>query len=155
MSQERLTIVPLKRDEAQEFVRRVHRHHPPPPGDIFRLGVADESGEIRGVAMIGRPVARHYDNGWTLEVNRVATDGCENACSALYAAAWRATRALGYRRLITYTLVSEGGISLVAAGWRVIGDRPARSWSDASVLRPRVDTNGATDQMKLMWEAGA
>lgn len=151
--QPRLTIVPLRRDEAQQFIREHHRHHPPPPGDVFRIGAADESGAIRGVAMVGRPVARHLDDGWTLEVNRVATDGCPNACSALYGAAWRAAKALGYRRLITYTLVAESGSSLRAAGWRVIGERQARSWADASVSRPRVDTNNATGQMKLMWEA--
>jgi hypothetical protein len=150
--QPRLEIVPLKRDEAQEFVRQVHRHHPPPTGDVFRLGVADETGEIRGVSMVGRPVARHYDDGWTLEVNRVATDGCPNACSALYAASWRAARALGWRRLITYTLVSESGSSLRAAGWRVVGERAGRSWADASRSRPRVDTNTATGQEKLLWE---
>lgn len=126
----RLQIVPLKRDEAHDFVERIHRHHPAPPGDIFRLGVADERGEIRGVAMVGRPVARAYDDGWTLEVNRVATDGCPNACSALYAACWRAAKALGWRKLITYTLTSESGSSLKAAGWRVIGERKARSWAE-------------------------
>lgn len=150
---ERLEVVPLKRAEAADFVSRIHRHHPAPPGDVFRLGVADESGEIRGVAMVGRPVARHYDDGWTLEVNRVATDGCPNACSALYAAAWRAAKALGWRRLITYTLTSESGASLRGAGWRIIGERKARSWADSSVNRPRIDTNVATGQEKLLWAA--
>lgn len=103
--------------------------------------------------MVGRPVARHYDDGLTLEVNRVATDGCENAGSALYGAAWRAAKALGYRRLITYTLASESGASLRGSGWRVVAERAARSWSNASVARPRVDTNTATDQMKILWEA--
>jgi hypothetical protein len=148
----RLTIVPLKRDEAQEFVRQVHRHHPPPPGDVFRMGVADEDGAVRGVAMVGRPVARAYDDGWTLEINRVATDGCPNACSALYAAAWRVAKGLGYRRLITYTLRSESGSSLRASGYRVVAEREARSWSDASQSRPRVDTNSAINEPKLLWE---
>lgn len=153
MSQPHLTIVPLTQREAVAFIREHHRHHPPPRGDVFRLGVADEDGTVRGVAMIGRPVARHLDDGWTLEVNRVATDGCPNACSALYGAAWRAARALGWRRVITYTLASESGSSLRGAGWRMLGEREARSWSDASVSRPRVDTNTATDQVKIAWEA--
>lgn len=147
----RLTIVPLTRAEAQEFVRRYHRHHKPSVGDVFCLGVADESGEIRGVAQVGRPVARGLADGWTLEVTRVATDGCPNACSALYGAAWRATRALGWRKLVTYTLKDEGGGSLRAAGWRVVGEVTARSWNTPS--RPRVDLYPL--QEKLRWEAPA
>ena len=155
VDQPKLEIVPLKRAEAESFVRQHHRHHQPPAGDVFRIGVADEDGTIRGVAMVGRPVARHYDDGWTLEVNRVATDGCENACSALYGAAWRAAKALGWRRLITYTLASESGSSLRGAGWKVIARREGRSWADSSRLRPRVDTYAETGQEKLLWEAAA
>lgn len=155
MNQPRLEVVPCKRAEAAAFIREHHRHHPPSVGDVFCLAVADEEGRVRGVAQVGRPVARATDDAWTLEVTRVATDGCENACSALYGAAWRAARALGWRRLITYTLTAESGSSLRAAGWKVIGERKARSWATASVSRPRVDTNAATGQEKLMWEAAA
>jgi hypothetical protein len=153
--QQRLTVVPLKQAEAKAFVSEHHRHHPAPVGGVFQLGVADEDGQIRGVAMVGRPVARSYDDGWTLEVNRVATDGCPNACSALYGASWRAARSLGWRRLITYTLASESGSSLRAAAWNLIGERPGRRWSDSSKSRPRVDTYGAHGQEKLVWEAPA
>ena len=145
----RLTIVPCDFDEACAFIRKHHRHHKPPVGHKFSLAVADETGEIRGVATVGRPVARMNQDGWTLEVNRVATDGCENACSALYAAAWRAARAMGYRKLITYTLVEEPGTSLRAAGWRLIGRTDGGSWSVPS--RPRVDKHPL--QAKLRWEA--
>ena len=82
--QERLEIVPCKRSEAAAFIDYKHRHHPPSVGDVFCLAVADEEGQVRGVAQVGRPVARHYDDAWTLEVTRVATDGCPNANSALY-----------------------------------------------------------------------
>ncbi len=149
---EKLTIVPVKQAEAKEFIREHHRHHPPSVGSVFQVAVADEAGTIRGVAMVGRPVARAMDDGWTLEVTRVATDCCRNACSALYGAAWRAAKALGWRRLVTYTLASESGSSLRAAGWRVIGERKARSWADASKARPRVDTNAAVGQDKMLWE---
>ena len=148
-AQQRLEIVPLTQREAVAFVANIHRHHKPSRGDVFRLGVADESGEIRGVAMVGRPVARHLDDGWTLEVTRVATDGCPNACSKLYAAAWRAARALGWRRLITYTLPEEGGASLRGAGWREIGAAGGGSWNCKS--RPRVDLHPT--QLKIRWEA--
>lgn len=150
-TQQRLTVVPIKQAEAKAFVNLVHRHHPAPTGSVFQLAVADEDGKIRGVAMGGRPVAPPWDDGWTIEVNRTATDGCENANSCLYGAAWRAAKALGWRRLITYQLASESGASLRAAGYVVIAERKARSWADSSVSRPRVDTNSVTGQEKLVW----
>jgi hypothetical protein len=110
--------------------------------------VADEAGTVRGVAIVGRPVARSRDDGLTLEVTRLATDGCDNACSALYAAAWRAARAMGYRRIGTYTLKSEPGTSLRAAGWIIIHEVRGRSWSCES--RPRVDKY--PDEPKFLWE---
>jgi hypothetical protein len=149
--QSRLTVVPLPLDEANAFVIQHHRHHRPTVGHKFSLGVADEDGVIRGVAIVGRPVARMLDNGLTLEVNRVATDGCPNACSALYGAAWRAAKALGYRRLITYVLKSEPGASVKAAGWKCIGERGGGSWNMPS--RPRVDKHPL--QTKMLWEATA
>lgn len=148
--QPRLIIVPCTLDEANAFIRQHHRHHGPVQGHKFSLAVADESGKIRGVATIGRPVARFLDDGWTLEVTRVATDGCPNACSALYAAAWRATKALGYRRLITYTLMSESGSSLLGAGWKCIGMAGGGTWNRPNCGRPRVDKHPL--QQKLRWE---
>lgn len=151
VNQLRLHVVPIALDEARAFIAEHHRHHVPPVGHKFSLAVADESGAVRGVACIGRPVARGLDDGWTLEVTRVATDGCPNACSALYSAAWRAARALGYRRLGTYTLATESGVSLRAAGWREVGRVSGRSWSCPS--RPRVDKHPT--QNKIRWEASA
>jgi hypothetical protein len=109
-------------DVANEFVRRFHRHNKPVPGSKVNLGVVDETGMLRGVAIIGRPIARKLDDGWTLEVNRVATDGCINSCSALYGAARRIVFDLGYRRLLTYTLVDENGASLRGAGWKKVSE---------------------------------
>jgi hypothetical protein len=143
-----LRVVPITFDEAVAFIKEHHRHHRPPLGAIFSVACADDSG-VRGVATVGRPVARGLQDGWTAEVTRVATDGAHNACSILYAAAWRATRALGYQRLVTYTLKSEPGTSLRAAGWRVVAEVRGRSWSCES--RPRVDKHPL--QAKLRWEA--
>jgi hypothetical protein len=103
---------------------------------------------VVGVAVIGRPVARMLQDGWTAEVTRLATDGSRNACSMLYRAAWRACRALGYRRLVTYILASESGVSLRAAGFREVASVRGRSWSCAS--RPRVDRHPT--QQKIRWE---
>lgn len=143
-----LAITPVSIGEANEFVRQQHRHHQAVAGAKFALAVSDETG-IRGVAIVGRPVSRVLDDGWTLEVNRCCTDGARNACSMLYGAAWRAARAMGYRRLITYTLPSEGGASLRAAGWRLVGEAGGGSWNCPS--RPRVDQHPM--QAKLKWEA--
>lgn len=145
--QKKLEIVPISFAEAAEFIRRHHRHHLPPQGHKFSVAVSDGK-EIVGVATVGRPVARHLDDGWTLEVTRVATNGTPNACSALYAAAWRAARALGYRRLVTYILDTETGTSLKAAGWKCVGQAGGMSWNRRS--RPRVDHYPL--QMKLRFE---
>jgi len=133
--------------EANHFIAQYHRHHKPVVGHRFSIGVSAD-GEIVGVATIGNPVARALCDGWTLEVNRVCTDGTKNACSMLYGAAWRATKALGYRKLVTYTLATEGGASLKGAGWECVGERGGGSWSCPS--RPRVDMHPL--QTKLRWE---
>lgn len=145
----RLFIVPCELDEANAFVRQHHRHHGEARGYKFALAVATEDDQVHGVAIVGRPVARHLQDGLTLEVTRVATDGTKNACSMLYAAAWRAARAMGYRNLITYTFATESGSSLRAAGWRTVATAPKRSWSRPK--RPRVDKSPLQD--KLRWEA--
>jgi hypothetical protein len=143
-----LRIVPISFAEANAFVAQHHRHHKPAAGCKFCVAVA-HAGAIVGVALVGRPVARGLDDGWTLEVNRLCTDGHRNACSILYAAAWRAARALGYQKLVTYTLPEEGGASLRAAGWRVVAETAGGSWNCPS--RPRVDMHPT--QGKLRWEA--
>jgi len=131
------------------LVARLHRHHKPPRGCLFCVGAADETGEIHGAANDGRPVARHLQDGFTAEVTRLVTDGTRNACSMLYAAAWRACKAIGYRRLVTYTLPEEGGASLRAAGWTLVGAAGGGEWGRPS--RPR-ETKHPT-QGKLRWEA--
>ena len=146
-----LTVTPIDFAEANAFVATYHRHHKPMPGCKFSIAVSDNDGVVRGVAMIGRPVARMSDDGFTLEVNRVCTDGSRNACSMLYGAAWRAAKALGYRRLITYTLPQEGGSSLRAAGWKLIGLRGGGNWNTQS--RPRIDTAELLSGQKHLWEA--
>ncbi len=143
----KLELVPVSLREANAVVERLHRHHKPVRGCKFAIGVAF-SGEVVGVAIVGRPVARRLDDGVTLEVNRCATDGTRNACSFLYGRSWRAAQALGYQRLITYTLPGEGGASLRGAGWSLVGEAGGGSWSRGS--RPRVDLHPL--QIKLKWQ---
>jgi hypothetical protein len=147
--QSRLTVVPCDFDEANAFIARHHRHHRPLKFHKFSLAVADEAGEIRAVCMVNRPTARMLDDGMTLEVTRLASDGCPNACSCLYGAAWRAAKALGYGKLITYILESESGTTLKASGWKLIGKRGGGRWNMPS--RPRVDKHPL--QKKFLWEA--
>lgn len=143
-----IRIVPISLEEANSFVERHHRHHDPVTGHKFSIAVADETGAVHGVAIVGRPVSRMLDNGWTLEVNRCCTDGVKNGCSMLYRAAWRAVSAMGYERLITYTLPEEGGASLKGAGLRFLGNTGGGKWTRTS--RPRIDTH--PEQLKWIWE---
>lgn len=148
-----LRVVPVSFTDACAFVASWHRHHQPPIGHKFSVGVADDAGTLRGVAMVGRPVARHYDDGLTLEVNRTATDGTPNANSMLYGAAWRAAKALGYGRLITYTQAGESGSSLRAAGWAVVAERSERKgWDTPSRPREGKSVDGI---QRTLWEATA
>jgi hypothetical protein len=146
----KLHLVPVSFADACGFVQMWHRHNRPPVGHRYSIGVADEASVLRGVAIVGRPVARHFDDGSTVEVTRLATDGTPNAGSMLYGACWRAASALGYRRLVTYTQADESGASLRAAGYRVVAQRPARSgWACPS--RPRED-HGADGIPRTLWE---
>lgn len=137
MTQSRLRVVPCSVERAKAYVESIHRHHTASTSARYCIAVIDDTHMVRGVAMVGRPVARLLDDGWTLEVNRVATDGCENACSALYGAAKRIATALGYSRLITYIREDEPGTSLRAVGWENEGAIRARSWDMPG--RRRVD----------------
>lgn len=144
----KLIAVPIDLAEANAFIKQHHRHHGEVVGHKFSIG-ASIGDEIVGVVIIGRPVARLRDDGLTLEVTRLCTDGTRNACSFLYGAAARAAFALGFKRIGTYILASEDGASVKAAGWRLIGRSAGGSWSRPS--RPCVDKHPL--QPKLLFEA--
>lgn len=137
-----LRLVPIHKSPAFAYIRRVHRHHQPPQGYRFAVGVADD-GRLCGVAVAGRPVSRVLQDGHTIEVTRVATDGTPNAGSFLYSACWRAARALGYTRATTYTQDGESGASLRAAGWLNVAAMKARGgWTTPSRPRDDLGTEG-------------
>jgi len=149
IEQVELNIQPISFEEACDFVHDHHHHHEEPPH--WKFGCAVNNGEqVVGVVTVNRPVARHYCDGWTLEVTRNCTDGTPNAASKLYAAAWRAARSLGYKRLITYTLAAEeDGTSLRAAGWEVVHETAGGgSWDSKS--RPRYTSH--PEGQKTLWE---
>lgn len=136
---EKLKLVPMALKEAALFNARLHRHNPVAGINRFAVGVK-RGDQLVGVAIVGNPKARLKQDGETCEVTRCCTDGTANACSMLYGAAARAAKALGFVEIITYTLASEPGTSLRAAGFVRVADVPAEeSWSRPS--RPRTQTN--------------
>jgi hypothetical protein len=134
VTQPKLCVVPVTFREACAFVAKLHRHHKPPRGHKFSIGVIrEDTGELCGVAMVGRPVSRAYDNGTTAEVNRTCTDGTANANSALYGAAWRPPRPWATAGS------SPSGASMRGAGWRVVaeaaGPRAASPFATCATTR--------------------
>ena len=138
-------IIPLNLRDANRFVIANHRHHGLAQGHKFSIGLLRD-GALVGVAIVGRPVARTVDDGLIAEVTRLCTDGTRNACSRLYAACWRIAKAMGYKRLITYILDSETGVSLRACGWRLLDSVPAQTWNRPS--RFRADKHPVSEKRK-------
>lgn len=144
-----LRITPIGRTGTNAFIKALHRHHKPSAGAKFYIAVSDEQNQIRGVAAVGRPVARHMDDGWTLEVNRCCTDGARNACSMLYGAAWRIAKEMGFKRLITYTLPEEGGASMRGVGWHPVDSVGGTPWTNREGRSANEHTDGVA---KVRWE---
>jgi hypothetical protein len=155
-----IQLRPITRAQADAFIVSNHRHHGRTAGALWRQSVRGEDGRVVGVAIVGRPVARPLDDGLTVEVTRLCTDGERNACSMLYGAARRVAKAKGYARGLTYILKSEwdrfdangqriGGRSVIAAGYRYLWSVDGRSWDCAS--RPRTDKHPTEDKVALGW----
>jgi hypothetical protein len=142
-----MEAVPLHLREANEFVANYHRHNLPTVGGKFAVGAAVD-GKLVGVAIAGRPVARRLDDGKTLEVLRVCTDGTANANSFLYGRVKRIGQLMGYSKILTYTLEEESGASLRAVGAQVVGQVQPKEWSVPS--RPR-GSEGVYGKAKVMW----
>jgi hypothetical protein len=150
-----LEIRPITLRAACAYIAEHHRHNKPPRGHKFSIAIY--SGEtLVGVATAGRPVARAFDDGFTLEVNRSCTDGTRNANSMLYGAVWRAAKAMGYRRCLTYTQHDESGCSLRAVGWKRVKDIAARgSWADSTSdekLKAMRDEVGNGGVARVLWD---
>lgn len=136
---------------AKNFVRENHRHNKPPVGHKF--SIACYIGErLCGVAMVGRPVSRAMDDGRTLEINRCCTDGTRNACSMLYAASCRAAKAMGYKRIVTYTRESENGASLRASGFKCEGQAGGTQWTGERYAQMVMDVlREPPQELKVRW----
>ncbi len=130
-------IVPLSLAQARRYVADHHRHNEPPHMHRFSIGL-ERDGVLVGVVVAGNPSSRRVDDGRTIELKRLTTEGDRNACSRLYSAACRAAFAMGYKRVITYTLGEEIGTSLRASGFVEDGIRPSHAWTgdDKSAAHP-------------------
>lgn len=142
-----MKAIPITLKQANDYVSSHHRHHRPVAGHKFSVG-CEINGKLAGIVIAGRPVRRHMDDGFTLEVTRLCSDGSKNVCSFLYATAARIAKAMGYKRIITYTLDSEPGTSPRAAGWLCAGRAGGLQWTGKR--RPREQLYPA--QMKLRYE---
>lgn len=142
-----MIAVPIELKEANKFVDELHRHHDPVYRDKFRIGCLADDGHLCGVIQCGRPVSRVMDDGKTIEVVRLCTDGEFNACSFLYSRMARIAKEMGYKKIITYILDEESGASLKASGWIHEVDTKGHNWSCPS--RPRTTT--ALTQNKQRW----
>lgn len=153
-----LTVHPISWAQARDFVRKHHRHCPPPAGWRFGAGVHN-GGQLVGVVLVGRPVARAIDHQAVVEVNRLCVrtdlpDGLTwNACSQLYGWAAREAKRRGFKRVITYTMSHEPGTTLRAAGWTADGAVKGRSWSAPS--RPRLDKSPRVDKTRWVRQLAA
>ena len=142
-----MKIQPLELRQANELVNRLHRHHKPVQGHRFSIGLVIDD-VLVGAAICGRPVARHFDQSRVLEVTRLVTDGTKNACSALYAAAARIAKQMGYERIQTYVLASETGVTLKAAGWVNEGVAGGGQWKHTDGKPRRTDQ---PIELKIRW----
>lgn len=129
-----IEAVPLELSVANEFVATLHRHHDPVHRDKFRIG-ASQNGKLVGVVQVARPVSRMLDDGKTVEVVRLCTDGTKDVCSFLYAKAARIAKEMGYEKIITYILHTESGASLRACGWEYDGETTGGHWNRPSRKR--------------------
>ena len=142
-----MRIAPCTLKEANEYVTLHHRHHKPSTGHKFSVKVVDDNNRTCGVAICGRPVSRYLDNGEILEINRLCTNGDYNVCSMLYGACARIAKNMGYRKIITYILLSENGASLKASNFVCEGEAGGELWTGRRSGRD----NGVPKERKTRW----
>ena len=148
-----LKVIPITLKEANEYVDNFHRHNKGTRGHKFSIGASDDENLI-GVAIVGRPISRHLDDGFTAEVLRVCVkeDSPKNTCSFLYGRCWRIWQQMGGMKMITYTLKSESGSSLKAVDWKIMGETGGWKEGKGWTTRPGREWQPIHGQMKLRWE---
>lgn len=134
-----MILFPATLKQANTLIAELHRHHKPIVGHRYSIGCKDEQGNIIGIAVVGRPVAREVEQYEIAEITRLVTNGHKNACSFLYSACARAAQAMGYKRIQTAILITESGISLKASGFRFDHIIKGRDWNCPSRGGRRTD----------------
>jgi hypothetical protein len=121
-------FLPVSLKEANRFITMFHRHSSPVRGAKFQIGLW-EDGELIGVGIAGRTIARLLDKRTTIEVLRTCVKpGHPNANSQLYARIRDICLRMGYTSIITYNLKSESGSSLLAIGAIPVADVKPGNW---------------------------
>jgi hypothetical protein len=139
----KLTVIPITLREANDFVENFHRHNRRTARNGGKFAIGATSGDkLVGVAIVGNPISATYMDGFTAEVLRacVIDSAPRNCNSFLYGACWRVWRAMGGRKLITYTLQSESGASLRGAGWKIVAEvAPTKEgWNKSNHLSSQI-----------------
>lgn len=140
-----MEIRPITFRDACDFIRQNHRHHRPTVGCKFCAGLYEEN-KLIGCAVCGRPVSRILDDGLTVEINRLCTNGTKNACSMLYGACCRIAKEMGYKLIITYILESENGASLKASNFHCDGVAGGTHWTGIRNKNQQIP-----HEMKIRW----
>ena len=151
-----MITVPLTLADANAFVTLHHRHNKKVQGHKFSIGAVEENNLV-GIAIIGRPVSRHLDDGLTMEITRltVLDNAPKNTCSFLYRCAWRIWSAMGGQRIITYTTESETGASLKGAGFKFVAKSPAWKEGTGWTTRSNRVWQPVHSEGKVRWEIEA
>jgi len=143
-----MQIKPISLKQANDFVLNNHRHNKPVQGHKWSVGLY-ENNQLIGVGITGRPIARLLDDGLTLEILRVCTNGERNANSFIYGRIAKIAKLMGYEKIITYTLKRETGASLRAVGAKPIEASKPGGWNRKN--RPRENQEIFWEE-KIRWE---
>ena len=153
-----MNLRPVTLREANEVIEKWHSHHPKVKTKIFGVG-AEHEGEVVGVVVVERPIARMLTDGYTCEVSRLCTNGHKNAASFLLGAVTRAARALGYRRVVSYTRTDELGTCYKAANWRPVAMTKPEAWdrrnATGTLFLPGFYTPNTETVARVRWEWAA
>jgi hypothetical protein len=150
-----MMVAPMSIREANAFVSLHHRHNRPVGSGVVAFGCSQD-GTMVGVCILGRPVARALCDGRTIEIRRACTapTAPKGACSWIYSRARRIASALGYSKVITYTLEAEGGASLRGVGWTPVLASKPHQWQRSEPGKQRI-AQDVCGQQKIRWEAVA
>jgi len=153
----KLQAVPCSLRKANDFVAAHHRHslRTSRNGGKFAVAAAFD-GRIVAVAIVGNPLSATYMDGFTAEVLRSCSlPGAPKNCNSfLYGICRRIWFEMGGRKILTYTLTTESGVSLLGAGWVLAAEikgHSALTWGKNDHLKR--DGQAIFSAPKRRWES--